>query len=120
MKKIALILALMLTSPIIHAESLLESYTARLGSDDHYNSKGKRLRSVAAIIRQDRANFHKFGIRDFEDQGDRFFANKAKRARLESMLNRGTMSRETRNAILNGTPLITVNIYSDYIEVYLQ
>ncbi|NOQ34796.1 MAG: hypothetical protein GQ569_02760 [Methylococcaceae bacterium] len=120
MKKIFLIVALLFTTPIIHAESLLETYTARLGTDDHYNSKGKRLRSVAAIIRQDRANFHKFGIRDFEDQGDRFFASKGKRARLESMLNRGSMSRETRNAIVNGTPLITVNIYTDYIEVYLQ
>lgn len=119
MKKIFFILALMF-SQFTYAEPLLESYTARLGSADHFNSRGKRLTSVAAIIRQDRANFHKFGVRDFEDQGDRFFSNKAKRARLESMLNRGFMSKETRNGIINGTPLITIHIYSDYIEVYLQ
>lgn len=120
MKKICLLFALLVSSSMLHAEPLLETYVARLGTDDHFNSKGARLRSVAAIIRQDRANFHKFGIRDFEDQGDRFFSSKSNRARLEAMLNKGFMSKQTRSAIVNGTPVITVNIYSDYIEVFLQ
>lgn len=99
------------------AGELIESYTAKLGSADHFNSRGTRLSNVAAIIRQDRANFHKFGKRDAQDQWDAFFASKSNRALLESMLNNGYISKQTRNQIVNGTPIITVNIYSDYIEV---
>ncbi len=120
MRKFSLLVILLLTTPLICAEPLLESYVARLGSNDHFNSKGKRLNSVAAIIRQDRANFHKFGIRDPEDQGDRFFSDKGNRARLESMLNQGYVSQETKNLIINGSPIIIVNIYNDYIDVYVQ
>ena len=120
MRKFSLLVMLLLTTPLIFAEPLLESYVARLGSNDHFNSKGKRLNSVAAIIRQDRANFHKFGIRDPEDQGDRFFSDKGNRARLESMLNQGYVSQETKNLIINGSPIIIVNIYNDYIDVYVQ
>ena len=57
---------------MLSAEPLLGIYVARLGSNDHFNSSGKRLTSVAAIIRQDRANFHKLGLRDIEDQNDFF------------------------------------------------
>ena len=55
---------------------LKESYLARLGPADHFNSSGERLTSAAAIIRQDRANYHQFGKRDEEDDGDDFFGSK--------------------------------------------
>src|SRR5580698_3701854 len=48
----------------------VESYTARLSERDHYNSNGQRLRSAAAIVRQDRANFYVYGLRDSEDEPD--------------------------------------------------
>jgi hypothetical protein len=99
------------------AQQLLESYQARLGVDDHYNSNGVQLTDPAAIIRQDRANFHEFGIRDPEDEGDRFFAVKANRARLEAMLRAGRMDRFTRNAIRRGTPLVLVEIYRNFVVV---
>ena len=99
------------------AQQLLESYQARLGVDDHYNSNGARLTDPAAIIRQDRANFHEFGIRDPEDEGDRFFAVKANRARLEAMLRAGRMDRFTRNAIRRGTPLVLVEVYRNFVVV---
>jgi len=99
------------------AQQLLESYQARLGVDDHYNSNGAQLTDPAAIIRQDRANFHEFGIRDPEDEGDRFFAVKANRARLEAMLRAGRMDRFTRNAIRRGTPLVLVEIYRNFVVV---
>ena len=109
-----------LLSPAIQADELLDTYVARLSANDHFNSKGKRLRSVAAIMRQDRANYHKFGIRDSEDTGDDFFSNKSNRAILERMLNRGYISEKTKNAILNKTPLILVQIFDDYVKVYLE
>jgi hypothetical protein len=84
MKKIIFLITALLTSFSSYAEEdLVESYTARLSSRDHYNSDGQRLDSVAAIIRQDRANYHKYFLRDSEDTADTLFANKDNRARLE-------------------------------------
>lgn len=93
------------------AQTMIESYTARLSSADHFNSNGERLTSPAAIIRQDRANFHKFGIRDPEDEGDGYFATASNRALMERLLERGRTSSSARRAIVNGTPLIRVELY---------
>src|ERR1700733_9239027 len=67
----------------------VESYTARLSERDHYNSNRQRLRSAAAIVRQDRANFYVYGLRDSEDEPDPYFSSKGNRARLEEMLENG-------------------------------
>lgn len=121
MKKLLVVMfTIFLLSPAIQAGELLDMYVARLSANDHFNSKGKRLRSVAAIIRQDRANYHKFGIRDSEDTGDDFFSSKSNRAILEKMLNRGYVSKEAKKTILNDTPLIFVQIFDGYIKVYLK
>ncbi|WP_053239583.1 hypothetical protein [Pleomorphomonas koreensis] len=77
------------------ARQLLESCQARLGIGDHYNPNGAQLAGPSAIIRQDRANFHESGIRDTQDEGNRFFAVKANRARFEAMLRAGRMDRFT-------------------------
>jgi len=90
---------------------LLESYVAFLSEADHFNSSGERLRSAAAIIRQDRANFHRFGRRDPQDENDRFFADEDNRAALEQMLERGRADPGVISRIVNGTVLIRVNIY---------
>lgn len=99
------------------AGALVDSYTARLSGNDHFNTNGVRLRSAAAIIRQDRANFHKFGQRDEEDTFDSVFGSVSNRSRLEEMLDNGSTSESARRAIVNGTPLIKVNIYSNSVEV---
>lgn len=93
------------------AQQLLETYVAHLSDRDHFNSKGERLWSAAAIIRQDRANFHRFGIRDPLDQPDSFFSVMANRAKLESMLERGRSDARAINAVIHGTPIIRVEIY---------
>jgi hypothetical protein len=98
-------------------DGVIESYTARLSPADHYNSHGERLRTAAAIIRQDRANFFVYGIRDPEDQDDSFFSNKANRAALERLLERGSTTVDAEQAIVNGTPLIRVEIYRNFINV---
>jgi hypothetical protein len=120
MKKIMLLIGLLL-SPLSYAEeALVDSYTARLSSEDHFNSDGQRLKNVADIIRQDRANYHKFNVRDNDDNGDSFFADKDNRERIPVMLKKGHIDKQTTNSILNGTPVVLVNIYNRYIEVYLQ
>ena len=92
--------------PSAQAQQLIGSYVALLSEADHFNSSGQRLTSAAAIIRQDRANFHRFGIKDPQDEGDGFFADEANRAALEQMLERGRAEPGVIARIVNGTPLI--------------
>ncbi len=117
----ALSSAVLLMAPAAGAQNRpLETYTARLSEQDHFNSNGQRLRTSAAIIRQDRANYHEFGRRDPEDEGDRFFASKANRARLEALIAQGHTTRSANNAVVNGTPLVTVEVYENYVNVYVR
>ncbi len=117
-KSIALMLFVFLMglAPAAKAE-FLGSYYARLSLDDHYNSKGKRLKNAAAIVRQDRANYHRFHIRDGEDDWDSVFGSKRNRAHMERMLNRGSWTKGLRKKIINRTPLIHVEIYRDFINL---
>jgi hypothetical protein len=102
------------------ADEPLETYTARLSADDHTNSDGEKLTTVAEIIRQDRANYHKFNLADNEDTADNFFEDAKHRERIPSMLKKGYIEKAVANSILHGTPVVTVSIYKNYIEVYLQ
>ncbi len=122
MKKITLLISLLLLSPLSYAgaDEPLETYTARLSADDHTNSDGKKLTTVAEIIRQDRANYHKFNLADSEDTADNFFEDAKNRERIPSMLKKGHIEKAVANSILHGTPVVTVSIYKNYIEVYLQ
>lgn len=121
MRKIAtaLLTAFLVLSSVIsvNAQQLLETYIARIGPDDHFNSRGVRLKSFAAVIRQDRANYHKFGRRDAEDEYDSFFSSKANRARMERMLNNGTSTGSARRSIINNQPMIRVKIYRNFVNV---
>ncbi len=109
---VALAAAALAAAPA-RAQQLVESYVARLSENDHFNSNGQRLTSAAAIIRQDRANYFRFGRGDAEDQSDRFFASFDNRAALERMLERGRAAPSALNAIVNGTPLVRVDIFRD-------
>jgi hypothetical protein len=109
LKKLILALAISISvyAPTVsHAQQLIGTYVARLSEAGHFNSKGERLTSAAAIIRQDRANFHRYGIKDPEDEDDTFFADEGNRAALEQMLERGHADPGVISRIVNGTPLI--------------
>lgn len=54
-------------------------YSTKISNNDRYNSSGHRLTSVAAILRQDRANYYKFNLADRGDQGDGYFYSKSRR-----------------------------------------
>ena len=108
----ALAIAAAMAAPAwAQAQQLIGSYVTRLSEADHFNSSGQRLTSAAAIIRQDRANFHRFGIKDAQDEGDDFFADEANRAALEQMLENGRADPGVINRIVNGTPLVRVDIF---------
>lgn len=117
-------LALTAASVPAAAAELIGSYNAYLSRADHYNSQGERLTTAAAIIRQDRANFHKFGVQDPQDESDSYFDNVNNRAVLERMLNDGTSDPGVLSRIVNGNVMIHVDIYrsrhhGDYVVVTL-
>ena len=116
---VAALLATAVATPV-RAQQLVESYTAYLSEADHFNSNGQRLTSAAAIIRQDRANYHRFGRGDPGDEGDRYFASIDNRAAMERMLERGRASPGVINAIVNRTPLVRVDIYRDGGDVFIR
>ena len=100
------------------ADQLLGSYVARISSNDHQASDGYPLASAAQMVRQDRANYHKFHRRDRDDENDVWFRGNDDRARLERMLQRpGAMSGPVRRAISNGEPLIQVDVYTRGVKV---
>jgi hypothetical protein len=107
----ALAIGIAIGAPTLAQAQQFGSYVALLSEADHFNSSGQRLTSAAAIIRQDRANFHRFGIKDPQDEGDAFFADEGNRAALEQMLERGRAEPGVIARIVNGTPLIRVEIY---------
>lgn len=90
---------------------LIESYVAYIGDDDLYNSQGVRLTEPWQIIRQDRANFHRFGLRDPGDENDSFFASSRNRAIMERMLANGRISRQAARDLVRGGALVLVEIY---------
>ena len=112
MRKVLLLVCLIIMVPLpSQAQQLMESYQAYLSKQDHFNSKGQRLTSAAAIIRQDRANFHRYGIKDPADENDSFFADMGNRAALERLLERGRATPGVISRIVNGTLLINVKVW---------
>ena len=106
------------------ADTQICSYVARLSERDHSASDGFRLKDAASIIRQDRANVHKFGRRDEEDESDNFFSSVRNREDLENMVKRRKLPSAVSAAIVRGTPLVQVEVLQSdagyrYIQVTL-
>ena len=108
---VVVVCTIIMGSSSSHAQQLLESYQAFLSERDHFNSSGQRLTTAAAIIRQDRANFHRFGLRDAGDESDSFFSIADNRAALERMLEHGRAEPGVISRIVNGTPLVRVEVW---------
>lgn len=121
-KNLAVIGFLLVLSPLSNAGYLC-SYYAHISENDKYNSSGKSVvngynkASAAAILRQDRANFYKFGNRDYGDTGDCVMQSAQQRAKLESYLRNGTATSYAIRQIIDGNPTIKVDLYTDYISV---
>lgn len=93
------------------ADELISSYVAYIGDEDLYNSEGERLFEPWQILRQDRANFHKFGIFQEGDQDDEFFASASNRALMERMIQRGSIEQAAAQRLAQGHSLVKVKIY---------
>ena len=119
MRCVVAFLVVLMASPALGQGVLLGEYTARIGPQDRVNSNGDRLDTVAAILRQDRANYHRFDQADAEDEGDPVFTTPYERGRFERLIARGVLTRDARRAILAGTPLVHVRIYPTRVHVDL-
>ena len=91
-------------------------YWARLGADDHSNSSGVPIESAHGIIRQDRANYHKFDQRDKGDRPDDTYDDKGKRAWLSKTL-KGTLDAETKKIVHKRQPIVQVVTWDDRVDV---
>lgn len=112
MRRLLAVAALALALPLpAAAQGLLASYTAYIGQADLTNSNGQRLTEPWQVLRQDRANFHRFGIRQFADEYDPVFPSMEARAQMESLLRQGTITREARRAILAGDTIVHVQVW---------
>jgi hypothetical protein len=119
MRALTLILLLLLPVPALAQGRVLAEYTARIGPQDHVTSQGVRLDTAAAVLRQDRANYHRFDNADPEDEGDDVFDDAHERARFERLLSRGIARPQTLRAIVNATPLVRVTVYATRADVEL-
>ncbi|MBE9636310.1 hypothetical protein [Salipiger mangrovisoli] len=91
------------------AQEVLGRYTAMITPADQVNSNGQPLSQPSQILAQERANFHRFGIRQTEDTGDAYFGAREMRAELPRLLSRGQMDSAARSIVMAGG-LVTVEI----------
>ena len=92
---------------------LIGSYSAFIGNADLYNSDGKRLTTPWQVLRQDRANFHRYGVSQPADQDDPFFSSAGNRAIMERMVANGTIEASAGRRLVNGNVTVRVNIYGN-------
>ncbi len=74
--------AICIAFPVM-AEDFMFSYNTELSSADAYSSSGQPLEGWCSLIQQDRANWHRFGKRDGDDQPDPFFDRPEHRAMIQ-------------------------------------
>ncbi|MGB3814304.1 MAG: hypothetical protein WA950_13880 [Shinella sp.] len=112
---------IMASTGAAQADELLESYGAYIGQDDLYNSSNERLTQPWQVIRQDRANVHRFGVRQPGDDIDGFFASARNRELAERMIRDGEIGGSAARKLLDGDVRIHVDIWrgagGDYINV---
>lgn len=108
----ACLCSLILAGPAM-ADSLIGQYTAYIGRDDLYNSSGARLSEPWQVLRQDRANYHRFGVSQPGDEWDPFFADIDNRAAMERMVMNGYINPSAARNLVNGGAMVVVRIYGD-------
>ena len=87
MKHMIIAAAALLTTPVTAGE--ITSYYADLDAADMRNSGGTVLLNMGAVLQQDRANVHRFGIMQLGDEIDPIFANRAMRAQIPTLYANG-------------------------------
>ncbi len=102
------------------AQNVTDSYCTQISDNDKFASDGFKLTDAASIIRQDRANYHKFKMRDQHDEGDRTFRTAEARSRIPGLLDNGGTDPSVFRAIVRSNPYICVDVYRNSMEVFLE
>jgi hypothetical protein len=108
---LGLSLATLFASQSANAQLLVESYQTYLSDQDHLDSRGQRLLTAAQVIRRDRINHHRTGLKDAGDEDESFFEEKDNRAQIEQLLERGRTQPDVLSQIVTGTPHVQVAIF---------
>ena len=87
--RLALISGLLAIPVPAMAQDIIASYFATIGPQDRFNSNGAPLGSLGAVLQQDRANLHRFGRGDPNDEVDIYFGNPDLRARIPALYEAG-------------------------------
>ena len=101
---------------VVGEEAPIVVYRARLSYNDHRNSRGAELSGASSVVRQERANFHRYNIRDPEDEYDPMFDDYDRREWLSEAIE-DSISPSVERQILNGTPLVEVMVWDDRATV---
>ncbi|UJW84650.1 hypothetical protein [Devosia sp. SL43] len=100
------------------AQSPIDSYCAQISDNDKFASDGYALSDAGSILRQDRANFHRFGTPDAEDYGDSTFDSSSAREKIPAMLDAGEIEPGLARDIVRGYPYVCVDVYPRFLTVY--
>ena len=108
-----------IAQPALAQSAPIDGYCAQISDNDKYASDGFQLTDAGSILRQDRANYHRFGTPDADDYGDNSFDTVAARERLPSMLDNGFIEPYIAREIVRGYPYVCVDIYRNSLTVYM-
>lgn len=103
-----------MTSPLAAQDFVADQYFAYIGGADLSNSSGAGLGDAASVLRQDRANVHRFGIAQSDDEYDVLYDTADTRAMMPGLINAGgSLSGAEARAIMGGGVLVSVTTYSN-------
>lgn len=110
LRTLALMVALVAPFPL-QAQDLIADYVAYIGPNDLFNSNGQRLTEPWQVLRQDRANYHRFNIWDNGDEWDPVFVRFDNRAQFEQLIRQGRIDPQARRMIMQGGATVYVRVY---------
>ncbi len=93
------------------SDDFIGSYSAFIGPEDLYNSAGKKLKQPWQVLRQDRANYHKFKVRQRGDENDPFFRDAGNREAMENKVRNGHIEKSAARTLMSGNAIVYVEIY---------
>ena len=113
MLRLSLVCLALSALPVAAQEYVVGGYAAFIGQEDLFNSRGARLTDAASVLRQDRANVHRFGIVHVGDQGDPWFFQPAAREAMARMLaNGGGIHPQVARMIVAGGVPVYVTVFA--------
>lgn len=118
--RLVLAVALLLAGSATLAQAQqFDSYCAQISEQDKVASDGYPLTDAGSILRQDRANYHRFGKADDLDQTDLTFASSQARAAIPAMLDAGATDPSVLKAIVNDYPFVCMDVFAKSIDAYI-